>query len=155
MRNILNTIIAICLTAIPSLSQTNPSPKSEFKLEVLRQSQISEGCGEYYRLSSSRVGSGDYIFATAPDRVSKAISIDGRLHVLKRTFSWSSDYRPNGGRDYLCHFVEAYSDLIVRVELRCSMNGEVGEGATISGKMRVTVNNLMKVFTIDGELGCD
>ena len=33
------------------------------------------------------------------------------------------------------------------------MNGEVGEGATISGKMRLTVNNLMKVFTIDGELG--
>lgn len=155
MHDTLNTMIAICLTAIPLLGQTNPSPKPSFRLEVLRQGQISEGCGEYYCLSTSRVGSGDYVFATAPDRISKVISIDGKVHVLKQTFSWNSGQGSNGRSEDGYHFVEIYSDRMVRVELRCSLDGEFGEGSTISGKMRVTVDHVTKVFTLNGEMGCD
>lgn len=155
MHNTLNTMIAICLTAIPLFGQTNPSPKPPFKLGILRQGQISEGCGEYYFLSTSRVGSGDYVFATAADRISKVISIEGELHVLKRMFSWNSGQGSNERSEASHRFVEVYSDRKVRVELRCSLDGELGEGATISGKMCVTVNNMTRVFTINGEMGCD
>jgi hypothetical protein len=149
------SVLAISILSCGILfGQQPPKAKLHVHLEPLRLEEVSNGCGIFYGLVTPHQDSTEYVFASAPKSDDMVLRVNGKLYVVKqisRSSSGNQEHRETMVGD---HFTETYAGDGIRVQITCTVDEDLGEGFSFNGKMKVTIQNVTKIFKIAGSGGC-